>query len=155
MNDNGFVLWESRAIITYLVEKYAQNDALYPKDAQKRAVVNQRLQFDQSLYSFFVDYYFEQFREKKPANPDKFKKLEGAVEFLNIFLDGQTYVANNTLSLADFSLAATISSIEALKFDFTKYANVSKWFAHVKTVIPYEINEKSIGFFNAFVDSFK
>lgn len=44
--DNNFAIWESRAILGYLVEKYAKNDSLYPKDPQKRAVVNQRLYFD-------------------------------------------------------------------------------------------------------------
>ena len=144
MNDNGFGLWESRAIITYLVDKYAKTDALYPKDAQKRAAINQRLQFDMSLYASIADYYFEQMREKKPGNADKLKKLEGNVEFLNTFLDGQTYVAGNTLSLADFSLTPTISTLEALSFDFSKYANVLRWFAHIKTVVPFELNEKSV-----------
>lgn len=32
--DNDFVIWESRAILVYLIEKYAKNDALYPKDPQ-------------------------------------------------------------------------------------------------------------------------
>lgn len=52
--DNGFALWESRAILTYLVEKYGKDDSLYPKDPQKRAVINQRLYFDMgTLYQRF------------------------------------------------------------------------------------------------------
>lgn len=46
--DDGFVLWESRAIASYLVDKYGKNDQFYPKDLKKRAVVNQRLYFDAS-----------------------------------------------------------------------------------------------------------
>lgn len=47
IDHGGFVLWESRAIATYLADvKYPNGNALYPKDVQKRAVVNQRLQFD-------------------------------------------------------------------------------------------------------------
>lgn len=56
--DNGFALWESRAIITYLADQYGKNDSLYPKDAKKRALVNQRLYFDiGTLYARFSDYY--------------------------------------------------------------------------------------------------
>lgn len=52
--DGGFALWESRAIMTYLVEKYGKDDSLYPKDPKARAVVNQRLYFDLgTLYQRF------------------------------------------------------------------------------------------------------
>jgi len=53
--DNGFALWESRAIQVYLVEKYGKTDSLYPKCPKKRAVINQRLYFDMgTLYQSFV-----------------------------------------------------------------------------------------------------
>jgi glutathione S-transferase len=53
--DNGFALWESRAICVYLVEKYGKS-SLYPKDLKVRSVVNQRLYFDMgTLYGKFAD----------------------------------------------------------------------------------------------------
>ena len=44
IDDNGFYLWESRAILIYLVERCKPD--LYPSSAQERAVLNQRLQFE-------------------------------------------------------------------------------------------------------------
>lgn len=93
--DDGFALWESRAIMVYLVEKYGKTASLYPSDPKARAVVNQRLYFDLgTLYQRLADYYYPQIFAKAPANPDNLKKLEDAVGFLNTFLEGQTYAVS-------------------------------------------------------------
>lgn len=43
--DNGFILWESRAILTYLLDSKAPEKV--PTSPKEKAIVNQRLQFDQ------------------------------------------------------------------------------------------------------------
>lgn len=40
---------KSHAINAYLVNKFGKDDTLYPKDPQKRAIVDQRLHFDSGV----------------------------------------------------------------------------------------------------------
>lgn len=104
--DDGFALWESRAIMVYLVEKYGKTASLYPSDPKARAIVNQRMYFDMgTLYERLAAYYYPQIFAKAPANPENMKKLEEAVGYLNTFLEGQTYaVSFKLLSLLFFFL---------------------------------------------------
>ncbi|XP_047106760.1 glutathione S-transferase D5-like [Schistocerca piceifrons] len=51
LEDNGVYIAESRAIAMYLISKYGKNDALYPKDVNRRVLVDQRLFFDQDFYN--------------------------------------------------------------------------------------------------------
>ncbi|XP_061400690.1 glutathione S-transferase 4-like [Musca vetustissima] len=136
--DNGFSLWESRAIMVYLVEKYGkQDDPLYPSCPKKRAVINQRLYFDiGTLYQRFANYFYPQFKEKKPADPEQLKKLEEAFEFLNTFLSESKYAAGDNLTLADLALLASVSTFEAVNVDFSKYEHLMKWYALVKETAP-------------------
>ncbi|XP_043065165.1 uncharacterized protein LOC108087889 [Drosophila ficusphila] len=135
--DNGFALWESRAIQVYLVEKYGKTDSLYPKCPKKRAVINQRLYFDMgTLYQSFANYYYPQLFAKAPADPEAFKKIEAAFEFLNTFLEGQEYAAGDSLTVADIALVASVSTFEVAGFEISKYANVNKWYENAKKVTP-------------------
>lgn len=165
-------MWESRAILTYLVEKYGKDDSLYPKDPKARAVVNQRLYFDMGtlyqrfagkaatlnithhvLYCFYfeLDYYYPQIFAKAPADPEKFKKIEEAFEFLNIFLGKTKYAAGDHVTVADISLIATVSSFEAAGFDFSKYASVARWYIACKTTVPgIKINDAGVEEFKKF-----
>lgn len=46
ITDGDFTLWDSHAIATYLATVYGKNPDFYPVDPKRRAVVDQRLNFD-------------------------------------------------------------------------------------------------------------
>jgi len=150
--DNGFALWESRAICTYLITKYGTDKALYPEEPQARAVVDQRLYFDMgTLYQRFADYYYPQVFAKQPANPDNYKKMEDAMAFLNTFLDEKKWAAGENLTVADISLVATVSSYDAAGFPLSTYPNVMTWYQKCKTDIPgYNLNQEGVDQFRRF-----
>lgn len=100
---------------------------------------------------FRSDYYYPQIFAKAPADPEKFKKIEEAFEFLNTFLASSKYAAGETLTVADIALVATVSSYEAASFDFSKYAEVARWYKLTKANAPgYKINEAGVAEFKKF-----
>lgn len=158
IDDDGFGLGESRAILGYLVNQYGKDDSLYPKDPKKRAIVDQRLHFDiGTLYQGFASYFLIPILNTgSEGDKASFEKLQEALNILDNTLKGQTWVAGNNITIADYSIAVSVSTIEASGFDVNKYPNVAKWYARAqKTIEGYkEINEKGnaqlIEFFTKF-----
>jgi len=158
LNDNGLYLWESRAIMTYLANKYGKNDSLYPKDPKKRALVDQRLYFDLgSLYQSFADYYYPIVFAGVTPEQAKFDKMNNVLCFLDKFLEGEDYVAGKTLTLADLTLVVTISNYKLMDHDLSKYSNILRWFAKIQAEAPKynEIESVGIKAFQDFVDNLR
>lgn len=157
--DNGFALNESRAIISYLADKYGKDDSLYPKDPKKRALVNQRLYFDMGvLYQRFGDLYYPAIFGGAALDPEKKKKLDEAYGFLDKFLEGSTWVAGNNITIADMTVAATVSTAaDSVGYDISPYPHVVKWFAKAKTSLTGydEANQKGVDAFKALYESAK
>lgn len=58
LDDDGFFLPESVAIIQYLFDKYHPGDSpFYPKDHKKRAIVNHRMLFNTCFYYNAISAY--------------------------------------------------------------------------------------------------
>lgn len=143
MVDDGLVFTESRAILCYLANRYGKTDSLYPKDPEKRAKVDQKLYFDMgTLYQRFAEYYYPQALHKQPADPEKYKKLEEGVGFLDTALEGQKYAVGDNLTIADLTLIATIATFDMAGFPLKNYPNVVRWYATCKATAPgFEEND--------------
>ncbi|XP_013174099.1 PREDICTED: glutathione S-transferase D7-like isoform X1 [Papilio xuthus] len=146
IDDNGFILWESRAIMAYLVNAYGADDALYPNDAQQRAIVDQRLYFDFIFLQKSLELYWPMIMGKE-YNEEKNDKLKEVVGWLNSMLEGRKFVAGDKLSIADITTAVTMSNLDSFGFDYSSYPNVKSWFERtVKELEPYgyeEINKSN------------
>lgn len=105
--DDDLVIGESRAILSYLCEKYDKNDALYPRDPKNKAVINQRLYFD--MGTLYQRHYYPQILHGKPVPEGTFQQFEEVLEFLE---NQATYVAGESLSIADFAILASIKTFK-------------------------------------------
>jgi glutathione S-transferase len=57
-------------------------------------------------------------------NPAQYKKLEEAYEIFDKLLEGQTWAAGDHLTIADFALVATVSSLEVSTNCFCSWPTV-------------------------------
>uniref|UniRef100_A0A2A4JCV1 Glutathione S-transferase n=1 Tax=Heliothis virescens TaxID=7102 RepID=A0A2A4JCV1_HELVI len=136
LDDDGFVIWESRAIACYLADKYGKDDLYYPKDLKQRAVVNQRLFFDSSsLYVkiraiCFPILFLGETEIRKPLKDD----LNTTLGFLNQFLEESKWVAGDHPTIADTSIYASLTSILAVGWDITSFPNIERWVAQCSSL---------------------
>jgi len=157
LNDAGFVVNESRTIATYLITKYAKNDALYPRDAKRRAIIDQRLYFDVgTLYTRLGKVVYPvMFGGVKKSDPEEMKKLMEALGWLEGYLNVSEYVAGSTLTVADISIATTVSTAEACGIDFSAFPRLRQWLNRMRLELDGwdELNAAGAAIFGGFYKS--
>jgi len=150
INDNEYVLWESRAILCYLVNKYGSDSPekcqLYPTDPEMRANVDRLLYFDTgTLYKNIVDYFHPQLMSGEDADERKANALKQSLEYIDLFLEKTCYCAGNHLTIADFSILASVTQLEGMDYKITAYPNLCKWVERLKSELPYYESCNSAG----------
>lgn len=134
INDNGFILYDSQVIMKYLVDQYAKDDNLFPKDSKKGALVLQRCFFNScDLFPKFVQYHAPTLFRGETPSKEALRNLEEVLEHLDNFLENQIYVAGENLTVADISIITVISTIDASgSVDISKYPNIWMWYQRTK-----------------------
>jgi len=139
VDEDGFVLYESRAIMRYLASKYDKTNKLYPTELKQRAVIDQILDYElgtlfRALLGYSVPFLFG----KGVEDADKRQKLADCINHLSNILGDKNFFTGDNLTIVDISLAATLDIAEFLPgFEVTKTKpNLVKWLERVATKIP-------------------
>uniref|UniRef100_A0A1B6EAU5 GST N-terminal domain-containing protein n=1 Tax=Clastoptera arizonana TaxID=38151 RepID=A0A1B6EAU5_9HEMI len=97
LDDDGFLLSESVAILQYLADRYGvQHHNVYPTDPKKRAVINQRLAFNiASYYKNIAEYVMAPIFFDYERSPVGLKKVKAVLDVFNNILqnEGKLYAA--------------------------------------------------------------
>uniref|UniRef100_A0A182S902 glutathione transferase n=1 Tax=Anopheles maculatus TaxID=74869 RepID=A0A182S902_9DIPT len=150
LDDDGFYLSESNAILQYICDKYTPTSELYPKDPKERALVNHRLCFNLAfLYPEISAYVMAPIFFDYQRTEMGLKKLNRALAAFETYVKraGTKYVAGNGLTIADFPLVTSIMCLEAIAFDVGEnFPNVQKWYTGFKQAHPklWTIAEKGM-----------
>ncbi|XP_008475830.1 glutathione S-transferase 1-like [Diaphorina citri] len=142
LNDNGIYISDSHAILTYLTSQYGMNSShLYPRDLKKRAIVDSRLHFDNgvlfpSLANIIRPMVYE---GQTTILEDKKKIALEALDFVEGLLKQTEWVAGDKMTVADFSLVATVTSLATLLPEVESYWKIQAWIKRCeKNMIFYE-----------------
>lgn len=138
LDDNGFYLSESRAIMAYLVHQYGKDDNLYPREAKQRATIDSILYFDNGyLYQGIKDYLYPPTFEGFPENIRKGEQLKEKVFIMNKILQTSPYVAGTRKTIADISVLLTIATLDVYSYNFRPYPELQNWYQKMKMEFPF------------------
>ena len=151
IDDDGFVLFESNAIIRYLADKH--NSPLYPKPLTQRAAVDQWIDFGSmhvgaALSKVLYNRIFAPLRGI-PVDENSLKEGLGFLErFLPVVeqqLRKTKHLAADELTLADLNLLALLDPAEVTAIDLSAYPKLSGWRTGLKAQDFYTKCHKEYG----------
>ncbi|EDW01858.1 glutathione S-transferase 1 [Drosophila grimshawi] len=141
LEDDGICIWDSHAIMAYLVRKYGKTDELYPKDYYKRAVVDQRLHFDSGVIfqGCIREIALPVFHHNQTeVSKSKIDGIYSMYDFLEAFLGTQEYMTGATLTIADFSYVSSVSGLLGLApVQEQRYPRLSAWLERMEQLPNY------------------
>ncbi len=140
LDDDGFLLWESHAIMQYLADK-TPGQTLYPTEVRPRADVNRWLfwsahHFMPSISILNWENFVKPLLGQGAADPAMVARGELLVKenaaVLDAHLAGKKWVAQDRLTLADLALASPLLSIAPAKLPVNGFAHLMTWFRRVE-----------------------
>ncbi|HSC06965.1 MAG TPA: glutathione S-transferase family protein [Steroidobacteraceae bacterium] len=137
LEEDGFVLWESNAILQYLAAKKPES-GLLPTDARGRADVTRWQFWDMAHWDpACAILIFESLVKKLLAigEPDPKEIAKGqerfktVAEVLDAQLKDRQYVTGDALTVADISIGAPLNLARPAGIPFDQYPNIRRWHA--------------------------
>ncbi|KAJ7724623.1 glutathione S-transferase [Mycena metata] len=141
IDDDGFILYESRAICRYLAEKYAdQGTQLLPKTLEGRALVEQAASVELANFNpVLVRAGKEVFRQRRRNVPDRaliaevMAGLEAKLDVYEVVLGKHNFLARDEFTLADLFHLSYVVWIELSGIDVmtSRGPNVKRWWTEL------------------------
>jgi glutathione S-transferase len=140
LDDDGFVLWESHAIMAYLADR-TPGQTLYPEAPRARADVNRWLFWNAHHFTPAVsvlgwENLVKGMIGQGGPDPAAVKRGEGLVtdcaRVLDAHLAGKTWIAQDQLTLADLAIATPLMVIKEAKLPVADHAHLLSWFGRVQ-----------------------
>jgi glutathione S-transferase len=136
IDDDGFVLWESNAIVRYLAAKYAAG-TLYPSDLKRRAEADRWMDWQQTTVGPPMGILFRGLLRSPPdvIEAAEMKGAERKAGAAFAILDAQlargSYVAGPDLTMGDLALGYAAHRWFKFPIERPTLPNLKQWYARL------------------------
>ncbi|KAK8770315.1 hypothetical protein V5799_013219 [Amblyomma americanum] len=140
IDDDGFIVYESSAIVYYLLRKYAPESELYPSCAKARTRSDQVLAAASShihthLGAFFRPRFFDSI---KPTEEELRAFEQNVLKGLENLIGGEKFAVGDRITVADLCLIGHVTlAVESGYFDRDKFPKLAGYYERVKSQLPY------------------
>lgn len=141
LEDHGFVLWESHAIVRYLAAKHGAGK-LWPLDLKQRADADRWMDWAFSFQAAFRPVFWGLVRTP-PEKRDPVAIEEGrrkSAELLGVLdaaLAGHKYVAGDAFTMGDIPIGCHVHLWLRLPIERPQHPHLEAWFARLLERAPY------------------
>lgn len=136
IDDDGFILWESNAIVRYLAATHSPGK-LWPTDLKVRADADRWMDWCTStLWTAFRPVFWNLIRT--PVDKRSQSEIdEGVLKTgemlarLDGYLAGRKFIAGDQLTIGDIAFGPVVYLIQNVPFERPKLANYDAWYARI------------------------
>lgn len=140
VDDDGFTLWESTAIMQYLAKRESAQ-SLYPEDVKQQADVNRWLHWNLAHWSpacgiYVFEYLVKNFLNLGDPDPAELKRGEELflrfAAVLDQHLEGRNWLVSEDITLADFAIASFLDHVEVAHMPVDDFKQIQRWYAGIE-----------------------
>jgi glutathione S-transferase len=142
LEDGGFVLWESNAIVEYLCS-LKPDSGLLPQETRARLAITKWMYWESAHWdSACAVFAFERVVKRIFAmgEPDEREIARGnqlferAGKVLDSELQKHRYVAGEKFTAADLSVGATMSIAEPAQYPIEQFRGIRRWYEDIRAL---------------------
>ncbi len=142
IEDDGFVLWESNAILRYLAAKYAAG-AMWPTDPLARADADRWMDWQQTtMLAPLTTIFWGRVRTPEAYTEAQIAEAEAAAlplwQILDARLEGREWIMGDAFTVADIPLAILAWRWFSLAESPPAMAALDAWFARIRARPAFE-----------------
>ena len=145
MDEDGFVLWESNAIVRYLAAKH-DNGGLCPSDPRQRADADRWMDWQQTTVAPTIFPIFwglvrtpEPDRDAKAIEAGR-KAMLPLMHILDNCLADRAFMAGDVFTMGDIPLSINVYRFFTLIDNRPKFGNLEAWYDRICARAPFKKN---------------